>query len=57
MMRFMVVQLDIGEAEVNVLGIASVRRDFDQMAEIFPTVGKGELEEADQVFTFEAGNI
>ena len=46
MIRFMVVRFDIGEAKIDVLGIADVRRDFDQISEIFPTVGKAELREA-----------
>lgn len=46
MLAGMIAQFDIGEARVHFLGIARVRRDFDQMVEIFPTVGKGELKEA-----------
>jgi glyoxylase-like metal-dependent hydrolase (beta-lactamase superfamily II) len=36
----------IGDSEVHFLGIARVRRDFGQMAGIFPGVDKGELREA-----------
>jgi len=45
----MVDRFDIGEAIVNVLGIASVRRDFDQLSEIFSTVEKDELKVAIRV--------
>jgi glyoxylase-like metal-dependent hydrolase (beta-lactamase superfamily II) len=46
MMCFMIGRLDIGEAKINILGVASVRRDLEQLADIFPTVGKGDLSEA-----------
>ena len=46
MMGAMTTAFDIGEAKIHFLGIARVRRDFDQMVEIFPTVEKGELKEA-----------
>ena len=46
MMWIMVSKLDIGEARIDVLGVANVRRDFDQMSEIFPAVEKGQLKEA-----------
>jgi glyoxylase-like metal-dependent hydrolase (beta-lactamase superfamily II) len=39
-------EFEIGEAAINFLGIAGVRRDFEQMAQTFPTVEKSELKEA-----------
>ncbi|UCF97606.1 MAG: MBL fold metallo-hydrolase, partial [Spirochaetaceae bacterium] len=42
----MVGKFKIGEAGVSVLGIAAVRRDLDQIAEIFPTVGREALRSA-----------
>jgi glyoxylase-like metal-dependent hydrolase (beta-lactamase superfamily II) len=46
MIWLMVFTLDIGEAKISVLGIARVRRDFNQMSDIFPTVEHGDLREA-----------
>ena len=46
MIWFMVNRFDIGEASIVVLGIASIRRDFDQLSEIFPSVEKDRLGEA-----------
>jgi glyoxylase-like metal-dependent hydrolase (beta-lactamase superfamily II) len=42
----MVRNFDLGEATITILGVASVRRDFDQLSEIFPTVEKSELKKA-----------
>jgi glyoxylase-like metal-dependent hydrolase (beta-lactamase superfamily II) len=46
MIAAMTAAFDIGEVKVFFLGIARVRRDFDQIAEIFPGAEKGELKEA-----------
>jgi glyoxylase-like metal-dependent hydrolase (beta-lactamase superfamily II) len=43
MMSVMVGKLTIGEVGISVLGIGTVQRDLDQLAEIFPTVERGEL--------------
>jgi glyoxylase-like metal-dependent hydrolase (beta-lactamase superfamily II) len=46
MIGFMVSSLEIGDAKLDFLGIAQVRKDFGQMAEIFAAVEKGELRKA-----------
>jgi glyoxylase-like metal-dependent hydrolase (beta-lactamase superfamily II) len=46
MMGTMIKKIDIGEATVDVLGVAQVRRNFVQLSEIFPSVETGELKEA-----------
>jgi glyoxylase-like metal-dependent hydrolase (beta-lactamase superfamily II) len=46
MISVMVGNLNLGEVAINVLGLGTVQRDLDQVAEIFPTVEKGELREA-----------
>lgn len=48
MMLGMVGRFELNEVEISVLGIGTVRRDLDQLAEIFPTVERGELREAIQ---------
>jgi glyoxylase-like metal-dependent hydrolase (beta-lactamase superfamily II) len=55
MICVMVVTHDIGEAKISILGIAGGRRDFDQMAEIFPTAEEGELKRAIRVVQPEGG--
>jgi hypothetical protein len=34
-MRFMISRFDVSEAKINILGVARVRRDLEQLADIF----------------------
>jgi glyoxylase-like metal-dependent hydrolase (beta-lactamase superfamily II) len=46
MMECMTTKFDIGQVKIDVLGVAKVRRNFEELAEIFPGVEKTELKEA-----------
>jgi glyoxylase-like metal-dependent hydrolase (beta-lactamase superfamily II) len=48
MMGFMVARFKIGQADIGILGIAGVRRDLEQLVDIFPSVKVDDLKYAIQ---------